>query len=265
LVFRQIAAELDLEELFALGGEIGDCSMSPTARYDADYRADDARVQLWKEYLQEAEGASHSESRRLLDVGSSRGIFLDIARKSGWDVMGIEPSASEARYATENFDLLTYIGTLEEASLPGNDFDVVTLWDVIEHLKDPSATMAEVFRVLRPGGMTFVLTPNHDSLITLLLRIAYRLTAHRLPLERLLYPPVHLYYFTPRTLSDLLRRAGFEIKRVCNAPLHPEKCLLTSSIMRFGASLVDSVGQLIGRPYRVMLIASKPRGQEMTP
>jgi SAM-dependent methyltransferase len=260
LVFRKVAIELSEGELFAFAGRIGDASKSPTAKYDVSYTEDDSRVVLWKGFLKELEKFKLSRDRKLLDIGSSKGVFLDIARKSGWEVMGVEPSDSDSAYAREVFGLPVFTGTLEEAGFPSNCFDVVTMWDVIEHLKNPTTTVAQAFHVLKPGGLISVLTPNHDSLITILSHFVYKLTARRFPLERLLYPVVHLYYFTPKTLSDLLSRSGFNIVRVGSAPLHPEKCLISTGIVRTGASVIDFVAKPLNKSYRIAIIASKPSG-----
>ena len=258
LVFRRIAAELSEEELFAFVNKAGDASRGPSGKYDASYAEGDGRVKLWKKHLRELEGTELSQDKRLLDIGSAKGAFLDIAQKSGWEATGVEPSEDDSAYARQVFGINVLTGTLEEGGLPDNHFDVATMWDVVEHLKDPAGTIAEVFRVLKPGGLICVLTPNHDSLINILSCFAYRLSVRWLPLERLLYPPVHLYYFTPRTLSDLLRRAGFEIRRVGGAPLHAEKCMISNTFMRMAASAIDFAAKSLNKGYRIVIIASKP-------
>jgi len=258
LVFPRTALELSEGELFAFVNRTGDASKGPTGQYDASYTKDDRRVILWERSLKELVKFKLSKSQILLDIGSGKGVFLDIARNNGWDVMGIEPSESDSAYTRQVFGLPIFTGTLEEAKLLSGQFDVATMWDVIEHLKNPAETVAETFRVLRPGGVLSVLTPNHDSLITLLTRLAYKLTARRLPLETLLYPPVHQYYFTPRTLGDLLVLAGFEVKQVGSAPLHAEKCMVSNTLMRIGASAIDFAGKPLNKGYRTVIIASKP-------
>lgn len=258
LVFRRMAAELSEAELFTFTNKSGDASNSPTAKCDASYTKDDSRVVLWGNSLKELDRLKLSNGKRLLDIGSAKGVFLDVARENGWEAMGIEPSDSDSTYARQVFGLPVFTGTLEEANLPSNHFDAVTMWDVIEHLKDPHETVTEAFRVLKPGGLIFVLTPNHDSLVTLFSRFAYRLALRRFPLERILYPVVHLYFFTPKTLSYLLRRSGFNIVRVGSGSLRPERCLISTKAVRIGASVIDSVAKFLNKGYRIVVIASKP-------
>ncbi len=137
--------------------------------------------------------------RRLLDVGAHIGVFVEIAGQHGWDAWGVEPSRWAVEQARER-GLQMHQGTLEAAGIPSEHYSVVTLWDVIEHLTDPRATVAEAHRVLQPGGLLVVHTIDIDSLFA-------RLMGPRWPWLM----EMHLYYFSRRTLRALLEQAGFEI------------------------------------------------------
>ena len=92
------------------------------------------------------------DGRLLLDVGCYTGVFVEIAARHGWDAWGVEPS----RWAMEQAQargLHVVHGTLETADLPEATFDVVTMWDVIEHLTDPRGALEQAYRLLRPGGL----------------------------------------------------------------------------------------------------------------
>lgn len=136
---------------------------------------------------------------RILDVGCGTGDFLVAARARGWDVAGVEVSP-DAAAVTRRRDLAVSVGTLHEAALPDAAFDCVVLLDVIEHLTDPLAELREIRRVLRPGGVVVVETPNWRSLYRRLLR--HRWAA--------LQPRIHLLYFDESTLRRTLLEAGFE-------------------------------------------------------
>lgn len=136
---------------------------------------------------------------RLLDVGCGTGDFLLEARGRGWDVSGVEMSPDAVRVARGR-GLAVTVGTLRDARLPEAAFDCVVLLDVIEHLTDPLAEMREIRRVLRPGGIVVVETPNWRSLYRRLLR--HRWAA--------LQPRIHLLYFDESTLRRALLEAGFE-------------------------------------------------------
>jgi 2-polyprenyl-3-methyl-5-hydroxy-6-metoxy-1,4-benzoquinol methylase len=135
---------------------------------------------------------------RLLDIGCATGDFLVAARQAGWQTQGVELSAYAVEVARRH-GLDVRVGTLTEAHLPPASFDAVTMLDVIEHLSDPLSELKEVHRVLRPGGIVCLETPNWQSIYRRLLRRRWAA----------LQPRVHLVYFERRTATDLLERAGF--------------------------------------------------------
>lgn len=100
---------------------------------------------------------------RVLDVGCATGIFLDGMRRWGWQAYGVEPNPMASAYARERLGLDVITAELETAGLPEATFDVVTLWDVLEHVPDPRRTLVEVRRVLRPGGLLVLSLPNIES------------------------------------------------------------------------------------------------------
>ena len=144
----------------------------------------------------------------LLDVGSHSGFFLRKARDRGWRTVGVEPSPSSSQLAREQFGLDVRTATLEEADLPDGAFDVVTLVDVFEHVGAPRALLAEIRRVLRPGGRVFIKVPN----------VRYVLLKHRTLrhapglLEDVFDAREHLVYYSDATLARMLRTSGFEVE-----------------------------------------------------
>jgi 2-polyprenyl-3-methyl-5-hydroxy-6-metoxy-1,4-benzoquinol methylase len=136
---------------------------------------------------------------RHLDVGCAMGSMLEEARAAGWDPVGVETSEFAAKYAAEHTGCPVHAGTLAEAAFPPESFDVITLMDVIEHVPNPSALIAEIHRLLRPGGVLFIVTPNFASLFVWL----YGARAYGV------WPDQHVVYFQPSTVESLLRRAGF--------------------------------------------------------
>jgi 2-polyprenyl-3-methyl-5-hydroxy-6-metoxy-1,4-benzoquinol methylase len=135
---------------------------------------------------------------KLLDVGCSTGYLLNAVRLR-FETLGIEPSRWAAGFAKEQLRLQVSVGTLEEAHLPDDSYDAVTLVDVLEHLPDPLGTLKEIRRVLKPDGFLYIVTPNIASVTAKLMRSRWwGLRA------------AHIYYFSPRTLTALLKKAGFE-------------------------------------------------------
>jgi SAM-dependent methyltransferase len=139
---------------------------------------------------------------RLLDVGCSTGYFLNAARLD-FEVQGLELSAWAAGYARERLRLDVHNAGLEEAELPSEHFDVITLNDVIEHFTDPKAALQRIKTLLRPGGLLYLVTPDIESLSARLMR--GRWWGLR---------PAHIFYFSPTTLTALLRETGFEVELV---------------------------------------------------
>lgn len=152
--------------------------------------------------------------RRLLDVGCSRGYFLEAARASGWQATGVEVNRHAVEQARAR-GLDVHQGELADwaaASGPAahEAFDVVTLFDVLEHAGDPRALLAECHRLLRPGGLLVVTTPDVGGLVP---RVTYGLFALTLGAWGHPTPPGHLVEFSRRTLRRALAEAGFEVIR----------------------------------------------------
>lgn len=162
----------------------------------------EGRVITFRRNLQPIEDLIHqSETRRLLDVGCHIGVMVELAQERGWEAWGVEPSTWAAEQARRR-NLRVITGTLADAKLDANYFDVVTLWDVIEHLTDPAAELKQIQRVLKPGGIFAVHTIDIESLFA-------RAMGKRWPWLM----EMHLYYFSPRTLGKLLEKIGFQVIR----------------------------------------------------
>lgn len=137
----------------------------------------------------------------LLDVGCAMGHFIRFARERGWKVEGVECSPYACDYARQNFGLPVYTACdLRDAQLEDDHFDACSLIEVIEHLPDPRTTIVEVFRVLKPGGVLYLTTPNFRSYRSLLLLEEWNA----------IIPSGHLYYFDNLSLTALLADVGFD-------------------------------------------------------
>lgn len=144
----------------------------------------------------------HKKAGKLLDVGCAMGGFLlGMRQQRDWTVAGVEVNEAVAHAAQERHGLDVFAGTLEEAHYPDAAFDAVTMWDVLEHLHDPLASLQEIHRILRPDGVVVIRVPNLASWDAGLFgRTWAGLDA-----------PRHLYIFTPVSLSALLEKAGFQV------------------------------------------------------
>jgi SAM-dependent methyltransferase len=141
----------------------------------------------------------------VLELGCGSGDLLQLVRELGNpDVLGIEPNRAAAELACCRWGVEVIASTLEAARLPSLSVDVVLVQHVLEHLPSPSATLAEVGRILRPGGTLVLWLPNVDSWAARVWRAAWMGYD----------PPRHLYVFDLRTLRALLERHGFSLASV---------------------------------------------------
>jgi SAM-dependent methyltransferase len=137
---------------------------------------------------------------RALDIGCAGGAFLCSARQLGLSAIGIEPNKWLGDYARSKFNLDVRIGTLSDHALPESSFDIVTLWDVIEHLSNPDYELEKIHAILRPGGLLVINYPDFGSLIA-------RIFGKKWPFLL----SVHLVYYTRKTICKQLSKKGFKI------------------------------------------------------
>ena len=155
------------------------------------------RVLTFTKHLHELEKVTGpGNGKKILDVGAYIGVFVEVALERGWDAMGVEPSEWAANFAREN-QLPILNGTLHNPELEDESFDVITMFDVIEHLGDPLGELRQAYTKLKPGGTIAVHTMDVDSLIS-------RLMGKRWPW----YMAMHVQYFSQATMAQFLEKAG---------------------------------------------------------
>lgn len=148
------------------------------------------------------------QSGRILDVGCGLGLFLLALDPKRWDRYGIEvmPAAyreAQRRLGADRIVTEDLSGTvLREAQ-----FDVITFWDVLEHLPDPVDALKQSLRLLRPGGLLLVRAPNFSSYLS------RRFGADWYELSL----PYHLFHFTPDTLARIVEASGFKVRASGNS------------------------------------------------
>lgn len=145
-------------------------------------------------------GQNGGEGRRVLDIGCAGGAFPVAARELGFDAVGIEPSRWMADFARRTYGLDVRDGILKPGIFPPGSFDMVTLWDVIEHVPQPSEVLDLAFELLKPGGLLLVNYPDIGSIVA-------RMLGRRWPF----WLSVHLFYYTRATMARQLAKAGFSV------------------------------------------------------
>jgi 2-polyprenyl-3-methyl-5-hydroxy-6-metoxy-1,4-benzoquinol methylase len=183
----------------------------------AEYRADSERANdLWVDVLLSERQLELDREKfdeildelepfrgagRLLDVGTSIGMFLRLALDRGWDAVGNEYGERARQVAKERFDLDVTDAPLDAMDVEPSSFDVVTLNSVLEHVNEPRRMLGEVHGLLKPGGALFIIVPNVESLACRVLHERAATFDGR----------NHLIYFSPATLSRMLAAEGFDV------------------------------------------------------
>lgn len=190
---------------------VPDPDHAPASLYDAGYFADPASERGYDDYAGLARSLRRTfagrlrrlslpaPGARLLDVGAAYGFAVAEARRAGWRAWGLEVSPAAARAAAGRPVL---VGRAERTPFAAGSFEAVTLWDVLEHLPDPHAAVAELARLLRPGGRLALSTGDVGSL-------AARLSGRRWHLYSL---PEHLFFFSRTSLRRLLEAHGLRVE-----------------------------------------------------
>ncbi len=149
---------------------------------------------------------------RLLDVGCANGVFVWQAGERGWHAEGLEPSNFAAQWGRDQFNVTIHECSIEELD-PQETYDVITLWDTLEHLSDPARIIRECHRRLAPQGLLAILTPDTGSLVNRLVHLFAKLAPRRSQgiLEKL-YHRDHLYYFNRDSIARALIDNGFLVQ-----------------------------------------------------
>lgn len=173
--------------------DLGDCY--PKSFYYKEATAEQIRQATRELNGKKLDMLGELPSGRLLDIGCRTGEFADFMKQRGWDVQGLEVSPQEM----QKFDVPIFYGTLDRAQFPADAFDLVTLWAVLEHIPNPKETIAEIARILKPGGRLVVLVPNFRSWVMGWLRGDD--------------VPRHVVMFTPASYGQLMASAGLQLER----------------------------------------------------
>jgi 2-polyprenyl-3-methyl-5-hydroxy-6-metoxy-1,4-benzoquinol methylase len=143
--------------------------------------------------------------RKCLEIGCAAGFFLEFMHGRGWEVWGVDISESMSQIARQRTGLNIITGTIFDAKFPSAEFNLVTMWYLIEHLHDPKGVLLEVNRVLKDSGVLLLTSPRVGGVN------AMQLFGKNWRLYRV---PEHLYYFSRTTIRRILNETGFEVKKI---------------------------------------------------
>jgi SAM-dependent methyltransferase len=142
-----------------------------------------------------------AQSGRLLEIGSAYGFFLELAR-THWDVEGVDISQEGVRHCRNALGLKVSRGDFLDLPDQAESFDLICLWDTIEHLPRPVRTIEKAARWLKPGGALLMTTGDIGSLVARVRKARWRQV----------HPPTHLFYFSRKTLARAVERAGLRVQ-----------------------------------------------------
>ena len=189
--------------------------------------------------------ARHQRPGRVLDVGCGPGFFLEAAALRGYEPWGLDPSAYAVEVARRSFGDRVHLGVLGAATLPAGHFDLVTAFDAFEHVYDPRRFLAAARRLLRPGGLLAITTPDPTSLLA-------RLSGRRWVSFKI---PEHVFYWSPATIRRALDPC-FEVLELTGAGQYATAGFLLRRLLRLGTPAPALLRPPLAALNRVSLYAN---------
>ncbi len=173
--------------------------------YEDTYTRDDylspITVKRYNEVLDVFE--KYRKTNKLLDLGSGVGYFLEVAKQRGWEVYGTE-FTDDAMAICKNKGAIMHQGSLNEQNYKAEMFDLITSFEVIEHINNPSEELPIYYKLLRKGGAIYFTTPNFNSIERYILKGQYSAIKY----------PEHLTYYTKSTIDKLFQKHGFSKQKL---------------------------------------------------
>jgi 2-polyprenyl-3-methyl-5-hydroxy-6-metoxy-1,4-benzoquinol methylase len=143
---------------------------------------------------------SESQRGKILDIGAGVGDFLSVAKKDGWEIIGVEPS-EKAKAIAKNKGV-TFVESIND--LENNSFDVITMWHVLEHVPDLENQIKELKRLIKPSGTIFIAVPNFNSFDAKYYGSFW--AAYDVP--------IHLWHFSKTAIKKLFAKENLELQKV---------------------------------------------------
>jgi 2-polyprenyl-3-methyl-5-hydroxy-6-metoxy-1,4-benzoquinol methylase len=185
-------------------------------RYDSLQQSEYLNMESWQKKIALCLGRVNrlrgAKTGLLLDVGCGKGWFLETARERGWQVQGVELCAEVAKRTMERMQTQVHVGSIFDVALPSETFDLVTMFDVIEHLEAPIEALRICYRILKSGGALALSTPNLRGL-------GCRLLGAR---AFAVWPDEHIIYFGPASMKRALQLADFAEIEIASREIYPE-------------------------------------------
>lgn len=230
--------------------------MNPVHANYYEYDVLDAGSVTYRDYATALERVSiYVKGRDLLEVGCGTGGFLEFARGKGWNVFGVDSSAENIVRLRDRGISGAHGDYLDFFS--GEKFDVVVLWDLIEHPQDPLSFIKKSYELLKPEGVLLLAIPYDPNLLTLLASSIYKVSFHKIkfPVKKL-YFLEHTSYFNVQTLSRLLQKGQFQIVRFWKTETDLARYRF-SKLLRLALRFSFVLARFLNLQNRIIVIAQR--------
>jgi 2-polyprenyl-3-methyl-5-hydroxy-6-metoxy-1,4-benzoquinol methylase len=177
-----------------------------------------------------------SNKGRVLDIGCAYGYLLKYLKDEKYETCGIEMATDVAQYVRDTLGIEVHTKQLREMSFPDNYFDVIILWDVIEHFTNPQLELLEIYRILKPGGIFSVITPDSGSLQAKIWRGKW---------VEYLRPSEHLYFFSKKVLIEKISEIGFDVLDIRTAGKFVSIKFLVDRLKAYNRPFFDMLDKLV--------------------
>ena len=202
-------------------------------------------------------GFFENRKPKLLDVGCGIGEFLHVAQANGWDGVGIEFSPRAVDFARKEMELEIFDRPVNECQFQDGQFDIVTMWDVVDHDENPLELLKVVYRKMKKGGKLFIQTNVEDSLLYRLAHILYAFSFEliKYPIEKG-YPIHHSNYYSTKTLRNDIELAGFSVIEEKRTPLDPALISLKKT-SKIAFKLISTCAHIANSDFEIRFITEK--------
>lgn len=203
--------------------------------YDGYGRSDylsDVTIKRYNHLLDKFE--KYRKTNKLIDIGCGIGYFLEVAKKRGWDVYGTE-FTEEAVQICETKGIKMKMGYLNPSNYIKDEFDIVTSFEVLEHINNPREEIENFKKILRTGGLVYLTTPNFNSILRYKLQNNYDVINY----------PEHLSYYTNRTLNYLFEMSEFKKIKIQATGISLTKLKTKKGKVSEGAIKEDSTDEIL--------------------
>lgn len=204
----------------------------------------------------------------LLEVGCGPGHFLHLAKLDGWEVTGVELSRFAAQYARDKFGLIVFEGTVDDAVLPKQTFDVVYMGDLLEHIPNPKELLLKIKKYVSDNGIVYVEVPSvTNGLFSRFGTFILNAIGKR---KYINLPPYHLFEFTPRNYRALFDITNYTIIRMRQGIVSPKdigfRDSLLINLLKFKLQLINYlITKSTGRLGDRLTIIARPKLQNVHP